>query len=106
MTSARKSRLFYSKRKRNKTVTDNRLLAPSRNDPLVYNIQPRCGVALPVAGAPPRLDVAGITKITKTMKTRIAVVSSLLFAAPLIGAQENIEKKPLTHEAIQGAWEL
>ncbi|MES2924846.1 MAG: hypothetical protein V4819_25045 [Verrucomicrobiota bacterium] len=40
------------------------------------------------------------------MKTRIAVVSSLLIAATLIGAQDNVEKKQLTHEAIHGAWEL
>lgn len=40
------------------------------------------------------------------MKTRIAVVASLFIAATLIGAQDNAEKNPLTHEAIQGAWEL
>lgn len=40
------------------------------------------------------------------MKTHIAVVSSLLIGATLIGAQDNVDKKPLTQEAIQGAWEL
>jgi hypothetical protein len=37
----------------NKTVVDNRLPAPSRNGPLDYIPFPRCGVALPVAGATP-----------------------------------------------------
>ena len=35
-------------------AVDNRLPVPSRNDPLEYNLQPCCGVALPVAGATPR----------------------------------------------------
>jgi hypothetical protein len=35
-------------------VVDNRLPAPSRYDPLDFNLQPCCGVALPVAGATPR----------------------------------------------------
>lgn len=39
------------------------------------------------------------------MKTRIAVISSLLIAATFIGAQDKIDKKPLNQEAIQGAWE-
>jgi len=38
----------------NKTVVDDRLPAPSRNDPLGYNHQPFCGVVLPVASATPR----------------------------------------------------
>jgi hypothetical protein len=37
----------------NKTVVDNRLPAPSRNDPPDYNPYSCCGVALPVAGATP-----------------------------------------------------
>jgi len=36
------------------TVVDNRLPAPSRNDPHDCNLQSCCGVALPVAGATPR----------------------------------------------------
>lgn len=40
------------------------------------------------------------------MKTRIAVVSTGLMAATLMAAQDQVAKKPLTHEAIQGAWEL
>ena len=40
------------------------------------------------------------------MKTHIAVCSSLLIAATFIGAEENAHKVPLTHEAIQGVWEL
>lgn len=40
------------------------------------------------------------------MKTRIAIVSSFLIAATFIGAQDIVDKKPLTHESIQGAWEL
>ena len=40
------------------------------------------------------------------MRTRIAITSFLLFSAALIGAQDKADKKPLTHEGIQGAWEL
>jgi hypothetical protein len=40
------------------------------------------------------------------MKTSIAIVSLFLIAATFVGAQEKVDKKPLTHEAIQGAWEL
>jgi len=35
----------------NKTVVDNRLPAPGRNDPPDYNPYSCCGVALPVGGA-------------------------------------------------------
>jgi hypothetical protein len=38
----------------NKTVVDNRLPAPSRNDPRNHKPLPCSGVALPVAGATPR----------------------------------------------------
>jgi hypothetical protein len=37
-------------RKANKTVVDNRLPDPSRNDPHNYNLSPCFGVALPAAG--------------------------------------------------------
>lgn len=42
---------FKSKIKPNKAVVDNRLLAPSRHDPLYSHTQPCFGVALPVACA-------------------------------------------------------
>lgn len=35
-------------------MVDNRLLAPSRHDPVSFNTQPCCEAALPVAGATPR----------------------------------------------------
>lgn len=44
---------FDKANKANKSVVDNRLLAPSRNDPFGYNPQPCIGVELPVAGATP-----------------------------------------------------
>ncbi len=34
-------------------VVANRLPSPSQNDPLDYNLQPCCGVAIPVAAATP-----------------------------------------------------
>lgn len=40
------------------------------------------------------------------MKTRAAFISTLLVCAPFVFAQGNADKKPLTHDAIQGAWEL
>jgi hypothetical protein len=40
-------------RGQNKTVVDKRLHALSRYDPLNFNTQPCCGVALPVAAATP-----------------------------------------------------
>lgn len=40
------------------------------------------------------------------MKTLIATGAFLWMAASFSGAQDNAEKKPLTHESIQGAWEL
>ena len=40
------------------------------------------------------------------MRTRIAIVSFLLFSVTLTGAQDKADKKALTHEAMQGAWEL
>jgi hypothetical protein len=40
------------------------------------------------------------------MKARTAVVSSLLIGSTFLAAQDNVDKKPLTQEAIQGAWEL
>jgi hypothetical protein len=49
-----KGMIPVKKAKRTKTVVDNRLPALSRNDPFDYNLQPCCGVALPVAGATPR----------------------------------------------------
>lgn len=59
------------KPRQNKKVVDNRLPAPSRNDPLDYNSLPCCGVALPVVGATPRHSA-------KKMKIALASICSVL----------------------------
>ncbi len=66
-----------SKTTANKTVVDNRLLAPSRNEPCDYNHLPCCGVALPVAGATPRRS---LRKTTMTPKAQTILVLSAIFA--------------------------
>ena len=40
------------------------------------------------------------------MKTRVATISSFVITATLMGCKGQVEKKQLTNEAIQGAWEL
>ena len=59
----------------NKTVVDNRLAAPSRKDSVDYNLQPCCGVALPVAGATTPAFDASMKQVASRILSGVARAS-------------------------------
>ena len=60
-------------------MVDNRLPAPSRNDPLNYNPLPCCGVALPVAGATPRRSAESMLPITPALFILLGSFGAIVF---------------------------
>ena len=76
---------------------DNRLPAPGRNDPLYYNPQPRCGVALPVAGC-------HTSTLGRNMKTnyRRPVLMLTALALALVATGYTLVTMPLKYHDEQG----
>jgi len=86
-------------------VVDNRLPAPSRNDPLDYNLEPCCGVALSVVGATPcRSSTRKIDKPYSLcevlhMPSNLSIDDKLLEKALKIGRGRT--KKDTVNEALR-----